>query len=39
MDSDDSRELYVDAIPRKAATPLQPAELQGKEGKILKLKG
>jgi hypothetical protein len=39
-DDEESRALYVDAVPRKrAATILQPNKNRGKFGKLLKLKG
>jgi len=39
-DDEESRALYVDAVPRKrSATVLQPNKNRGKFGKLLKLKG
>lgn len=34
-----ARALYVDAVPRKVATVLQPIKLQEKKGKLLKYNG
>ena len=36
IDDDDSQQLYIDAVPRKVATVLQPEKLQAESGKLLK---